>query len=98
MVFASGGTRIVTLDGTVSTRLSRVKTGDRVVVVGDWGEGFIDGANYHYFRCSRIKIGIVKLVHVIDCLDINEMKAESHDIHIEVLNRLRKIKWSKKIL
>jgi hypothetical protein len=42
VVFASGGTRIVTLDGTVSTRLSRVKTGDKVVVVGDWGEGFIE--------------------------------------------------------
>ena len=41
VVFASEGTKIVTLDGTVSTRLSRVKTGDRVVVVGDWGEGFI---------------------------------------------------------
>ena len=41
VVFADDNTKIVTLDGTVSTRLNRVKTGNQLVIVGDREEDFI---------------------------------------------------------
>ncbi|MGI6685680.1 MAG: S-layer homology domain-containing protein [Bacillota bacterium] len=40
-VFTTDSTKIVTLDGTVSTRLNRVKTDNQLVIVGDWGDGFV---------------------------------------------------------
>jgi len=34
-VFALDSTRIVTVDGAVSSRLSKIKTGDKIIIVGD---------------------------------------------------------------
>ncbi|MEL7564766.1 MAG: S-layer homology domain-containing protein [Dehalobacterium sp.] len=35
VVFAPENTKIVTIDGAVSSRLNKIKTGDRIVIVGD---------------------------------------------------------------